>query len=133
MVAINVLIPNIRPSLEDLKVTLYNTIDKMMSRGMHPNAPITASMSPKKGNIAARVVAMAMDNDQKTNLGRTFTNRKRAVSYKRANTLVIKRTQVGKRGFPSTIKLTRTVAWALLPNSQYPDTATLKKVVITTA
>jgi hypothetical protein len=76
MVAINVLIPNIRPSLEDLKVTLYNTIDKMMSRGMHPNAPITASMSPKKGNIAARVVAMVMDNDQKTNLGRTFTNRK---------------------------------------------------------
>ncbi|KAL3579425.1 hypothetical protein D5086_020929 [Populus alba] len=53
MVAIKVLIPNIRPSLEDLKVTLYKTISKVMSRGMHPNAPITASISPKKGNIAA--------------------------------------------------------------------------------
>jgi hypothetical protein len=70
---------------------------------------------------------------QNLNLVMSNHTTQRAVSCKRANTLVIKRTQVGKRGFPSTIKLTRTVAWALLQNSQYSDTATLKKVVITTA
>ena len=41
-------------------------------KGMHPNAPITALMSPKKGNIAARVVAMITDNERRISLGTTL-------------------------------------------------------------
>jgi hypothetical protein len=44
----------------------------MKSRGMNPNAPITALISPKKGNIAAIAVAMITDNDRETNLGTTL-------------------------------------------------------------
>lgn len=44
----------------------------MKSKGMHPNDPNSAMMSPKKGNIAAKNVAMVTDNDRKINLGTTL-------------------------------------------------------------
>lgn len=44
----------------------------MKSRGMQPNAPIKALMSPKKGNIAATVVAITTNNDREINLGTTL-------------------------------------------------------------
>lgn len=50
--------------LDGLNTTLYNTIGKMKSRGIQPNAPIKALMSPKKGNIAATVVAIMTDNER---------------------------------------------------------------------
>lgn len=40
----------------------------MKFRGMHLNAPIIALMSPKKGNMAATVVAMTTDNERRINL-----------------------------------------------------------------
>lgn len=44
----------------------------MKSRGMNPNAPINAIRSPKKGNIAANIVAITTDNDRDINLGITL-------------------------------------------------------------
>ena len=41
----------------------------MKSRGMNPNAPISAIRSPKKGNMAANMVAITTDNDRDINLG----------------------------------------------------------------
>lgn len=39
---------------------------------MQPNAPANAIMSPKKGSIAATVVAATTDNDRKTSRGTMF-------------------------------------------------------------
>jgi hypothetical protein len=44
----------------------------MKSKGMHPNAPNNAMMSPKKGSMAAKNVALITDNDRKINLGITL-------------------------------------------------------------
>lgn len=71
-VAMDVLIQKIRLCLDGLKVTLQNSIGKMKSKGMIPNAPNSAKMSPKKGNIAARKVAIITDNERKINLGTTL-------------------------------------------------------------
>ena len=58
--------------LDGLNVKLKNTIGKMKSRGMKPNAPMTALMSPKNGSIAAIMVAVMTDNERVTTLGITF-------------------------------------------------------------
>jgi len=39
---------------------------------MQPNAPNKAIMSPKKGSIAANVVAMITDSDREINRGTTL-------------------------------------------------------------
>ncbi|KAK3015929.1 hypothetical protein RJ639_007696 [Escallonia herrerae] len=48
------------------------TMGSMKSRGMQPNAPNKAMMSPKNGNIAATVVATITDNDLVINRGTTL-------------------------------------------------------------
>lgn len=58
--------------LDGLNVKLKNTIGKMKSRGMKPNAPMTALTSPKNGSIAAMVVDMTTDIDRAINLGIKF-------------------------------------------------------------
>lgn len=41
----------------------------MKSKGMIPNAPNIAMISPKKGNIAPSIVAVMTDKDREINLG----------------------------------------------------------------
>lgn len=44
----------------------------MKSKGMHPNAPNTAMMSPKKGSIAAINVAVITESDRNISRGMTL-------------------------------------------------------------
>lgn len=60
---------NFSPRLEGLNVRLKKTTGRTKSRGMKPKAPITELMSPKKGSIAAIVVAATTDSDRAITLG----------------------------------------------------------------
>jgi hypothetical protein len=61
-----------RLRFEGLNVKLKNTTGNIKSRGMKPNAPITALMSPKNGSIAAIIVAITTDIDRAISLGMAF-------------------------------------------------------------
>ena len=63
---------NLNERLEGLKVKLNNTTGITKSRGKNPNAPKSPFMSPKKGSIAAIVIAIATDMDRAMVLGMTF-------------------------------------------------------------
>ena len=56
-----------------------------------------------------------------------------AVSCKRVKMLVMRMNHLGTRNWPrSVMKLLRMICLERLPNAQYPDVATLKKVTMTT-
>nr|GMD01893.1 hypothetical protein Iba_chr05fCG11420 [Ipomoea batatas] len=95
------------------------TIGKIKSKGMQPNAPNIAMMSPKKGNIAANVVAITTVADRAINRGTTLRIDNTsffgsahlfsrttfdADTCVKVKTFVIKRNHLGSRGFPSTMK-----------------------------
>ena len=63
---------NLKERSEGLKVKLNNTTGITKSRGKNPNAPKSPFMSPKKGSIAAIVIAIATDMDRAMVLGMTF-------------------------------------------------------------
>uniref|UniRef100_A0A0A9FW08 Uncharacterized protein n=1 Tax=Arundo donax TaxID=35708 RepID=A0A0A9FW08_ARUDO len=117
---------------------------------------MSAFMSPKKGTMAATMVANATATVRETSRGTTFhaaycpslgSERKlsrtsfvgcryttaTAESCSSVKSSVMRSSHCGITVLPSTMKLLRRAPCAWLPNAQYPKMATLKNVVTTTA